>query len=119
LLPNITPYVAFSGSAQLNNNTGEDAIDYVNQYLVLDGVTGQNDLILMPQELPDEAVIMIEYTVNDSTESSTVKLSDLNIKEWEIGKRYTYNITLGYDLILVGATVEKWEEDDDNYTPIS
>jgi hypothetical protein len=36
-----------------------------------------------------------------------------------MGKRYTYNITLGYDLILVGATVEKWEEDDDNYTPIS
>lgn len=119
LILNTTPYVAFSGSAQLNNNTGEDAIDYVNQYLVLDGVTGQNDLILMPQELPDEAVIMIEYTVNDSTESSTVKLSDLNIKEWEMGKRYTYNITLGYDLILVGATVEKWEENDDINIPIS
>jgi hypothetical protein len=73
----------------------------------------------MPQLLPDEAELEIVYTVNGKEESSTVKLSDLKIKEWEIGKRYTYNITLGYDLILVGATVEKWEENDDINIPIS
>ena len=114
---NTTPYVAFSGSVQLNKNTGDGAINYFNRYLALDGVTGQNDLILMPQELPSEAELVIEYMVNDKKESSTVKLSDLNIKEWEMGTRYTYNITLGYDLILVGATVDSWEteqEDEDN-----
>lgn len=114
---NATPYVAFSSTdgLVLNNNYKDGTTD---NYLALDGVDGQNDLILMPQELPSEAELVIEYMVNDKKESSTVKLSDLNIKKWEIGKRYTYNITLGYDLILVGATVEKWEENGIN-TPIS
>lgn len=118
---NTVPYVAFSGSVQLNKNTGDDAKNYVNQYLALDGVDGQNDLILMPQVLPDEAELEIVYTVNGKEESSTVKLSDLNIKEWVMGQRYTYNITLGYDLILVGATVKNWdeEEDDDDNIPIN
>lgn len=116
---NTAPYVAFSGSAQLNNNTGEDAIDYVNQYLALDGVDGQNDLILMPQELPAEAELEIVYTVNGKEESSTVKLSDLKIKEWVMGQRYTYNITLGYDLIYVGATVDRWETEQDVNIPIN
>lgn len=117
VLPNITPYVAFSSTdgLVLNNNYKDGTTD---NYLTLDGVDGQNDLILMPQELPSEAELVIEYMVNDKKESSTVKLSDLKIKEWEMGKRYTYNITLGYDLILVGATVEKWEENGIN-TPIS
>jgi hypothetical protein len=87
-----------------------------------------NDIILMPQEFSNgssvingnNAEIVINYSLDGTPQSpTTVKLSDLKIKEWEMGKRYTYNITLGYDLILVGATVEKWEEDDDNYTPIS
>ena len=115
---NTTPYVAFSSTdgLVLNNNYKDGTTD---NYLTLDGVDGQNDLILMPQELPSEAELVIEYMVNDKKESSTVKLSDLKIKEWEMGKRYTYNITLGYDLILVGATVEKWEENDDINIPIS
>lgn len=118
LILNTTPYVAFSSTdgLVLNNNYKDGTTD---NYLTLDGVDGQNDLILMPQELPSKAELVIEYMVNDKKESSTVKLSDLKIKEWEMGKRYTYNITLGYDLILVGATVEKWEENDDINIPIS
>ena len=118
LLPNKTPYVAFSSTdgLVLNNNYKVGTTD---NYLELDddNIKGHNDLILMPQELPAEAELVIEYMVNDKKESSTVKLSDLKIKEWEIGKRYTYNITLGYDLIYVGATVDSWEteqEDEDN-----
>lgn len=123
-----SPYVAFSDTdgLVLNNNYKVGTTD---NYLTLDGVNGQNDLILMPQEfvkvvdgsdvvVNSDAEIVIEYTVNDSPQSSTVKLSDIITYKWEIGKRYTYNITLGYDLILVGATVEKWEENGIN-TPIS
>ena len=66
-----------------------------------------------------DAEIVINYDVNGTAQTpSVVKLSDLTENGWEIGKRYTYNITLGYDLILVGATVEKWEENGIN-TPIS
>ena len=128
LLLSSAPYVAFSSTdgLVLNNNYKDGTTD---NYLTLDGVTGQNDLILMPQEfvkvvngsdvvVNSDAEIVIEYTVNDSPQSSTVKLSDIITYKWEIGKRYTYNITLGYDLILVGATVETWTENDIN-TPIS
>lgn len=118
LILSTTPYVAFSSTdgLVLNNNYKDGTTD---NYLTLDGVTGQNDLILMPQVLPDKAELEIVYTVNGKEESSTVKLSDLNIKKWEMGKRYTYNITLGYDLILVGATVKNWDEEDDVNIPIN
>lgn len=83
------------------------------------------DIILMPQMFKNgssvinsDAEIVINYSLDGTPQSpTTVKLSDLTT-EWEIGKRYTYNITLGYDLILVGATVETWTENDIN-TPIS
>lgn len=120
LLPNITPYVAFSSTdgLVLNNNYKVGTTD---NYLELDddNIEGHNDLILMPQILTDnnEAVIEIKYTVNGTEQSSTVQLNTITT-EWEMGKRYTYNITLGYDLILVGATVEKWTENGIN-TPIS
>lgn len=83
------------------------------------------DIILMPQMFKNgssvinsDAEIVINYSLGGTPQSpTTVKLSDLTT-EWEMGKRYTYNITLGYDLILVGATVEKWTENGIN-TPIS
>lgn len=99
-----TSYTAFSGSYTMTTESTK---------------INPNDIILMPQELPSEAELEIVYTVNGKEESSTVKLSDLNIKKWEMGKRYTYNITLGYDLILVGATVKNWDEEDDVNIPIN
>ena len=120
LLLDSTPYVAFSSTdgLVLNNNY---KVGTTYNYLELDddNIKGHNDLILMPQELPAEAELEIVYTVNEKEESSTVKLSDLKIKEWEIGKRYTYNITLGYDLIYVGATVDRWETEQDVNIPIN
>ena len=119
LLPDSTPYVAFSSESglELNNNYKVGSTD---NYLALDGLTGQHDLILMPQTLTgnDEAVIEIVYTVNGTENKSTVQLNTISDK-WEIGKRYTYNITLGYDLILVGATVDPWIENEDNDIPIN
>ena len=120
LLLDSTPYVAFSSTdgLVLNNNYKVGTTD---NYLELDddNIKGHNDLILMPQELPAEAELEIVYTVNKKEESSTVKPSDLKIKEWEMGKRYTYNITLGYDLILVGATVDRWETEQEDYIQIN
>ena len=110
----LASYTAFSGEYVMTQTQTQ-----VNAY----------DIILMPQEFIfknengevigySDAEIVINYSVNGTDQTpSVVKLSDLTEK-WEIGKRYTYNITLGYDLILVGATVEKWEENGIN-TPIS
>lgn len=107
---NVASYTAFSGEYVMTQTQTQ-----VNAY----------DIILMPQMFKNgssvinsDAEIVINYSLDGTPQSpTTVKLSDLTT-EWEIGKRYTYNITLGYDLILVGATVEKWEENEIN-TPIS
>ena len=107
----LASYTAFSGGYEMTQTQTQ---------------VNENDIILMPQEFSNgssvingnNAEIVINYSLDGTPQSpTTVKLSDLTT-EWEIGKRYTYNITLGYDLILVGATVEKWEEIGIN-TPIS
>lgn len=110
----LASYTAFSGEYVMPQTQTQ-----VNAY----------DIILMPQEFIfknengevvgySNAEIVINYDVNGTAQTpSVVKLSDLTEK-WEIGKRYTYNITLGYDLILVGATVDPWTENGIN-TPIS
>lgn len=108
---NVASYTAFSGEYAMTQTQTQ---------------VNANDIILMPQMFKNgssvinsDAEIVINYSLDGTPQSpTTVKLSDLTT-EWEIGKRYTYNITLGYDLILVGATVEKWEENDDINIPIS
>lgn len=77
--------------------------------------------ILMPQTFKTEleivngdAYIYIEYTVATETmpavtQTATVPLHSLT-DSWEIGKRYIYNIILGYDKITISPTVNGWED---------
>ena len=103
---NTTNYTAFSGEQAMTTTATR-----INPY----------DLILMPQSfVGSNAEIVVEYEVNDIPQTPTkVKLSDLTTDKWEIGKRYTYNITLGYDLIQVGATVGEWNSPGDTDIPIN
>jgi hypothetical protein len=59
-----------------------------------------------------EAYITVGYNVTLSghtyEQSATVRLSDLTDK-WEMGKRYIYNISIGYDVITFSPTVSEWE----------
>lgn len=107
-----TAYLAFSGTAELT--TASQPVG--------------NALLLMPQFINDydaqnnlitnlDAYITVDYTVtvaeNETTthtydQSATVRLSDLSAK-WEMGKRYIYNISIGYDAITFTPTVSKWE----------
>ena len=76
--------------------------------------------ILMPQVFKDgsdvkngDAYIVIDYMVkveglpHPVTQTATVRLSAITDR-WEMGKRYTYNIILGYDTITVSPTVPGW-----------
>ena len=69
-----------------------------------------------------DAYITIKYKVGDVNTAAevqtTVKLEDLT-SQWVMGTRYTYNITLGYDLIYVGATVDRWETEHDENIPMN
>lgn len=78
--------------------------------------------ILMPQVFKEgsdvkngDAYIVIDYMVNVEgfehpvTQTATVRLSAIT-DIWEMGKRYIYNIILGYDTITVSPTVPGWED---------
>lgn len=76
--------------------------------------------ILLPQTFKEglvvknpDAQISIDYTIATGsivvTQTATIKLSDLT-DNWGIGKRYVYNITIEYDRIIVGPTVEGWDD---------
>ena len=94
-------YTVFSGSL------------LVTQY----GLNNYHDidqgLILMPQVLTTnwDAYITVDYSVNSTEMTATVRLHELT-DMWEMGKRYTYNITLQYDKITFGPTASGtgWED---------
>ena len=101
-----TTYNVFSGTAELSETSQ----------------TVAENIILLPQTMTEAAYITIKYKVGDVNTAeeleSTVMIEDLT-SEWVMGTRYTYNITLGYDLIYVGATVDRWETEQDVNIPIN
>ena len=101
-----TTYTAFNGTHELSQTSQ----------------TVAGNIILLPQTMTPYAYITIKYKVGDVNTAAevqtTVKLEDLT-SEWVMGTRYTYNITLGYDLIYVGATVDRWETEQDVNIPMN
>lgn len=72
------------------------------------------DLILLPQEL-DDVTLRVEYTIKNSDAGSEelaqiaeLPLSTTSVAEWEMGKRYIYNITIGLDTIYFEPYVQDW-----------
>ena len=71
--------------------------------------------ILMPQRFTstDTAFVKIDYSIippsmSEISQTATVRLNQLSTS-WEMGKRYTYNISIGYDTITISPTVIGWE----------
>lgn len=116
-----TPYVGFSGSVQFPitpqyvaslaaSDTDEDGeVEQVNQ------------LLLMPQAIPDEASVVVKYTVNGSERTKTAKIkgwTDLAnnvVDAWDMGVRYTYRLVYGsaaadQDRIYFAPGTEEWVE---------
>ena len=74
--------------------------------------------ILLPQSFTssDTAYITIDYSItppsmpgSEISQTATVSLYKLSEK-WEMGKRYTYNISIGYDTITISPTVLGWTD---------
>ena len=101
-----TTYAVFGGTHELSKTSQ----------------TVAENIILLPQTMTEAAYITIKYKVGDVATAAevetTVKLKDLTT-QWVMGTRYTYNITLGYDLIYVGATVERWDTEADVNIPMN
>ena len=121
------PYVAFTGDIPFSYEAR-----YVSSILGDEGSTGtEHDLLLMPQDLTENSVVTVNYTVNGKANSKTVKLKGLNsvknvdteneektpINTWEIGKRYTYRLyysddTAKKDRIFFSPSTDNWQDVD-------
>lgn len=122
------PYVAFEGNIQFYEEPR-----YVSQIVSQVGGSGNvcNQLLLMPQELTDDAVVTVNYKVNGRANSKTVNLKGLQsykkvnnedvvtgtVSSWEMGKRYTYRLyyssaTADRDKIYFAPSTDEWQDVD-------
>ena len=102
--------------------TFSDNISYAGKVLndkkwVMNGQDNQTDLICLPQPLAESAKAIISYSINppgDDTPAVNVtveaRLDDIVGKEWEPGRRYTYNIVIDLDEIYFAPEVEAWDD---------
>lgn len=97
-----------------------------NSYVAYDDGTGiaistleqpvqSNDVILLPQDLPNEAQFTITYTIQSQgsreiPQTATQKIKDLT-DTWEMGKRYTYTIVFTLHQIFFTPEVSAWEDE--------
>lgn len=81
-------------------------------------------LFVIPQNFEsghDDLYVIVEYTINYSVgKPSTIKTMDYTVsskieKNFEQGKAYMINLTVGLTPIEFDAKVEKWDESDKDY----
>lgn len=100
--PITTPYTVFAGAtAQTFTSTEELAQDC--------------DVLLLPQELTDDAKVEIIYTLDGTEYTKTFKLNTLantteTVDEWKMGTRYTYIISLDAEIIYFAPKPATWTD---------
>lgn len=102
-------YVAFEGDQVLTTTA------VVTENVVSGNFVNNTNLILLPQELPADAALYVEYTIyNNNTgvtipQNATVKLDAYgSVSHWLRGNRYKYTLTIGLDKIYFDPTVAEW-----------
>ena len=126
-----SPYLAFNGSVKFRESP-RYVSELVKEAKEGDVATYCHQLLLMPQVLTDDAVVVVNYTVNGvPAEPKTVQLKGLKssklengenvetgtINEWIIGNRYTYRLyysdaTADKDKIYFAPSTEAWKDVD-------
>ena len=119
-------YVAFAGEATFPK-IAKDATEWTAE-LVKDVMTSGstcNQLLLMPQDLSEDAILLVHYTVDGKENTKEVALKGLKTKaatpaaidSWEMGTRYTYILmysqeTAAKDKIYFAPEVAGWVDAD-------
>lgn len=120
--PKWTPTDEFDESDGLDDLT--NYMIYNSSLVITEAATDTDDVkyhtisqgaILLPQTFgeSDTALIRVNYTIQPTSmpeisQTATIPLNKLS-EGWVIGKRYTYNISIGYDTITISPTVIGWE----------
>lgn len=106
--------VTSTGNLNVFTNGAEGKVDGVTPK-ILTPVAADHHIVI-PQAIPDDAKLVIEYDVETNygvpaTVHVTAEkvLKDIYTADWEFGKKYTLDITLGLDEILWAPSVEDWE----------
>lgn len=112
-----TPYVGY-------NDTDGDGVTFPDeaQYVAYLDNNNSNQLLLMPQELTDYAIVTVTYTVNGEEHSKKAQFNDwMNtddeyVTEWEMGHRYIYRLvysaaTAKKDKIFFSPSTTEWDEE--------
>lgn len=121
--PKWTPTDEFDASDGLDDLT--NYMIYNSSLVITEAATDTDDVkyhtisqgaILLPQTFgeSDTALIRVNYTIKPTSmpeisQTATIPLNKLS-EGWVIGKRYTYNISIGYDTITISPTVIGWED---------
>ena len=111
-------YSSTPGWAVINEPTANSYIAYEDGTGIIISTSAQsvqsNDVILLPQTLPDGAQFTITYTIqsqgsNEITQTATQTIKDLTAT-WVMGKRYTYTIVFTLHQIFFTPEVSAWED---------
>lgn len=120
-------YVAFEGNLTFPNEPRYVAELVGTKTVKEDQV---NHLLLLPQELPSNAYLVVEYTVNDAKATKTLQLNTARlvvkdssgnesegaaITTWELGTRYTYRLVYSAaaadkDKIYFSPKSDNWKD---------
>lgn len=133
---NITYYPARTAApAWSDQKTAADykalaCADYANslQPVNAEGAAGATVLVL-PQDFSDEndVTITVNYYIKNQNEAELLQKAEFHLKDtanqsgkyqadqssvtvdkWEMGKKYTYNLTIGLDDIFFAPTITEW-----------
>lgn len=75
--------------------------------------------IVLPQKFNDDIKIIVEYYIKNNNEepleqTAEFKLKDIDhqaggVNQWEMGKKYTYNLNIGLQDIFFAPSIMGWE----------
>lgn len=116
-----SPYIAFEGNIPFY-----EAPQYVSSLVAEVGTESDicNQLLLMPQDLSDDVLLTVHYTVNGNPNTKEIILNtqkesvnNTTINKWEIGKRYTYRLVYSSsssdkDKIYFSPSTDEWTDVD-------
>ncbi len=100
-----------------NENDADERLIFNDTAVVVPETDG-SEIILLPQALiANQQKITIKYDIRTNhmpegewiTQTQTVDLTNKTVTEWEMGKKYTYTITIGMDEILFDPAVTDWD----------
>lgn len=96
-----TNYVAYEDGTGITISTSAQSVQ-------------SNDVILLPQTLPDGAQFTITYTIQSQGSSEITQTATQTIKvltpTWVMGKRYTYTIVFSLNQIFFTPEVSAWDK---------